>query len=185
MLTHHQRWIEKGFGYIERPDFGDSIYCHKRETPNRADLVPGSKVSFIYESDEKGGKAKEVLIEEAVVEDDSARETGTIKRWNAEKGFGFISRTNGGDDAFVHKRECGGKDLVEGQAVSFIFQEGPKGASAQSVRAEEGASSMEESREMGTIKRWNAEKGFGFIGRANGGDDAFVHKKDCGGSDLV
>lgn len=125
------------------------------------------------------------MIEEAVVEDDSARETGVIKRWNAEKGFGFISCSNRGDDAFVHKKECGGKDLVEGQAVSFLFEEGPKGASAKNVREEEGATAMDEVRETGTIKRWNAEKGFGFIGRANGGDDAFVHKKDCGGRDLV
>ncbi|KAF6231745.1 hypothetical protein HO173_010047 [Letharia columbiana] len=180
-----QRWTEKGFGFISRPDFGDSLFCHNSETPNRAALVPGSKVSFVYESDEKGGKAKQVLIEEAVVENDSAREMGTVKRWNAEKGFGFIGRANGGDDAFVHKKECGGKDLVEGQAVSFVFEEGPKGASAKNVREEEGGTVTEEVREMGTIKRWNAEKGFGFIGRANGGDDAFVHLKECGGKDFV
>ena len=148
-------------------------------------LVPGSNVSFVYEYDEKGGKARKVLIEEPVVEDDSAREMGTIKRWNAEKGFGFVCRANGGDDAFVHKKECGGKDLAEGQAVSFIFEEGPKGASAKNVREEEGGIAMDEARETGTIKRWNAEKGFGFISRANGGDDAFVHKKECGGTDLA
>lgn len=147
--------------------------------------MPGSKVSFVYEYDEKGGKAKEVLIEEAVIEDESAREMGTIKRWNAEKGFGFIGRANGGDDAFVHKKDCGGKDPVQGQAVSFVFEEGPKGASAKNVREEEGGTEIDEVRELGTIKRWNEEKGFGFIGRANGGDDAFVHKKDCGGKDLV
>ena len=184
VLTSHKRWTEKGFGFIERPDFGDSIFCHSRETPNRTALVPGSKVSFVYESDERGGKAKELLIEEAAVEDDSAREMGTVKRWNAEKGFGFITRANGGDDAFAHKKECGGKDLAEGQAVSFVFEEGPKGASAKNVREEEGGMMMEEAREMGKIMKWNAAKGFGFIGRANGGDDAFVHKKECGGKDL-
>ena len=147
--------------------------------------MPGSKVSFVYENDEKGGKAKEVLIEEAAVEDDSGREMGMIKRWNAGKGFGFIGRANGGDDAFVHKKECGGKDLVEGQTVSFVFEEGPKGASAKNVREEEGGVVVEDAREWGEIKGWHAEEGFGFIGRTNGGDDAFVHKKDCGGKDLV
>ena len=188
MLMLHQRWTEKGFGFIERPDFGDSIFCHNRETPNRAALVPGSKVSFVYESDEKGGKAKEVLIEEAVIEDNSAREMGTIKRWNAEKGFGFISRANGGDDAFVHKKECGGKDLVEGQAVSFVFEEGPKGASAKNVREEEGGMAVEvaveedkSERELGKIKSYNEEKGFAFIGRCTGGDDVFGHKREFGG----
>lgn len=188
MLMLHQRWTEKGFGFIERPDFGDSIFCHNRETPNRAALVPGSKVSFVYESDEKGGKAKEVLIEEAVIEDDSAREMGTIKRWNAEKGFGFISRANGGDDAFVHKKECGGKDLVEGQSVSFVFEEGPKGASAKNVREEEGRMAVEVAveedegeRELGKVKSYNEEKGFAFIGRCTGGDDVFGHKREFGG----
>ena len=56
-----------------------SIFCHNRDTPDRACLVPGSKVSFVFEQDEKGGKAREVLIEEAVVEDQSVRETGVIK----------------------------------------------------------------------------------------------------------
>lgn len=188
MLMLHQRWTEKGFGFIERPDFGDSIFCHNRETPNRAALVPGSKVSFVYESDEKGGKAKEVLIEEAVIEDDSAREMGTIKRWNAEKGFGFISRANGGDDAFVHKKECGGKDLGEGQAVSFVFEEGPKGASAKNVREVEGGMAVEVAveedegeRELGKVKSYNEEKGFAFIGRCTGGDDVFGHKREFGG----
>lgn len=188
MLIHRQRWTEKGFGFIERPDFGDSIFCHNRETPARAALVPGSRVSFVYESDEKGGKAKEVLIEEAAVEDDSAREMGTIKKWNAEKGFGFIGRFNGGDDAFVHKKECGGKDLVQGQAVSFVFEEGPKGASAKNIREEEGGTVMQEvveedesERELGKVKSYNEEKGFAFIGRCTGGDDVFGHKREFGG----
>ena len=185
-LTHHQRWTEKGFGFIERPDFGDSIFCHSRETPDRAGLVPGSKVSFVYENDEKGGKAKEVLIEEAAVEDESVREMGTIKRWNAEKGFGFIGRANGGDDAFVHKKDCGGKDLVQGQGVSFVFEDSPKGASAKNVR-EEGEITMEEpveedegEREFGKVKDYNQEKGFTFIGRCAGGDDIFGHKREFG-----
>ena len=185
LLNFLQRWTEKGFGFISRPDFNDSIFCHQRETPDRAGLIAGSKVSFIYESDEKGGKAREVLIEEAVLGDDSVREMGTVKRWNADKGFGFIGRANGGDDAFVHKKDCGGREFAEGQAVSFVFEHGPKGASAKNVREEEGGAVGEEAREMGTIKRWNAEKGFGFIGRLNGGDDAFVHKKECGGKDLA
>lgn len=188
MLIPHQLWTEKGFGFIKRPDFADSIFCHNCETPDRAALVAGTKVSFLYEIDDKGGKAKNVLVEEAVVEDDSAREMGTIKRWNTEKGFGFISRANGGDDAFVHKKDCGAKDLVEGQAVSFVFEEGPKGASAKNVREEEGGTVTEAAieedegdRELGKVKSYNEEKGFAFIGRCTGGDDVFGHKREFGG----
>ena len=131
-----------------------------------------------------------MLVEEAaaVVEDhDPAREKGTVKKWNAEKGFGFIGRVNGGDDAFVHKKECGGKDLVAGQAVSFVFEEGPKGASAKNVREEEGGVVTEETvdedegeRELGKVKSYNKEKGFAFIGRCTGGDDVFGHKREFG-----
>ena len=89
------------------------------------------------------------MIEEAVLGDDSAREMGTIKRWNADKGFGFIGRANGGDDAFVHKKDCGGREFAEGQAVSFVFEQGPKGASAKNVREEEGGGVGEEQGEVG------------------------------------
>ena len=49
---------------------------------DRQALIPGSKVSFIYEADEKGGKAKEVAVEEmanAAVQDEGPREMGTVK----------------------------------------------------------------------------------------------------------
>ena len=72
--------------------------------------------------------------------------------------------------AFVHKKECGGKDLTAGQAVSFVFEEGPKGASAKNVREEEGGAIVadieeepEGDREFGKVKSFNEEKGFAFI----------------------
>ena len=63
--------------------------------------------------------------------------TGTVKFFNAEKGFGFISR-DGGDDVFVHFSNIQGsgyKTLNEGQQVEFDVAPGRKGEEAQNVRA--------------------------------------------------
>ena len=63
--------------------------------------------------------------------------TGTVKFFNAEKGFGFISR-EGGDDVFVHFTAIemdGFKTLTEGQRVEFEVVQGPKGAQAANVVA--------------------------------------------------
>jgi CspA family cold shock protein len=61
---------------------------------------------------------------------------GTVKWFNADKGFGFISQTGGGPDVFVHFSAIGGdgyKTLDEGQAVEFEITQGPKGPQASNV----------------------------------------------------
>jgi len=61
---------------------------------------------------------------------------GTVKFFNTEKGFGFISRADG-DDIFVHFSNITGdgfKNLEEGQTVEFEVGEGRKGPEAQNVR---------------------------------------------------
>lgn len=63
--------------------------------------------------------------------------TGTVKFFNAEKGYGFISRDQG-DDVFVHFSQIQGegyKTLEDGQRVEFDVAPGRKGEEAQNVRA--------------------------------------------------
>jgi cold shock protein len=61
---------------------------------------------------------------------------GTVKWFNASKGFGFISQEEGGADVFVHFSAISGdgyKSLDEGQAVEFEITQGPKGPQASNV----------------------------------------------------
>ena len=63
------------------------------------------------------------------------REQGTVKWFNNDKGYGFISR-NSGDDVFVHHSAIQGsgfKSLNEGDSVEFDVTKGPKGLQAENV----------------------------------------------------
>ena len=65
------------------------------------------------------------------------KEKGTVKWFNASKGFGFIQRQSG-EDVFVHFSSIqseGYKSLNEGQAVEFEVVTGPKGLQASNVSA--------------------------------------------------
>ena len=68
----------------------------------------------------------------------SERVSGTVKRFNDSKGFGFIEQEGGGD-VFVHHSAIqadGFKSLKEGQAVTMEVTQGQKGAQAENVVAD-------------------------------------------------
>ncbi|WP_018649446.1 MULTISPECIES: cold-shock protein [unclassified Thioalkalivibrio] len=65
--------------------------------------------------------------------------TGTVKWFSDEKGFGFITPSDGSKDVFVHHSNIQGsgfKTLAEGQKVSYEVEQGPKGPSATNVMPE-------------------------------------------------
>ena len=67
----------------------------------------------------------------------SVQEAGTVKWFNAQKGFGFITRESGGKDAFVHVsalERSGLSSLAEGQRVVMDIADGRKGPEAVKVR---------------------------------------------------
>lgn len=70
------------------------------------------------------------------------RETGTVKWFDDQKGYGFISR-DGGDDVFVHfssiQDQAGFRSLAEGDQVEFCVEQGQKGPAAVDVRRVMGA----------------------------------------------
>ncbi|AUX68370.1 cold-shock protein [Porphyrobacter sp. HT-58-2] len=114
---------------------------------------------------------------------------GTVKFFNAQKGFGFIQQEGGGEDVFVHisaVERAGLEGLAEGQELQYNLVDRGGKVSAQdlqvvgdviAVAAKPAAPQRELTGERvsGTVKFFNAMKGFGFLVRDDGQPDAFVH----------
>jgi cold shock protein len=86
----------------------------------------------------KGGGPRFRLEEAQIAQQDEeteVKEQGTVKWFNASKGYGFIQRQTG-EDVFVHYSAIqseGYRSLNEGQAVEFEVRKGPKGLQAENV----------------------------------------------------
>lgn len=126
---------------------------------------------------------------------------GTVKFFNAAKGFGFVARDDGGEDVFVHisaVEQAGLQGLASGQPLGFTLVERNGKVSAIDLKIEGEPMPVEEfaprqrddrgapggargrrqltgERTSGTVKFFNTTKGFGFIARDDGQADAFVH----------
>ncbi len=80
--------------------------------------------------------AKTASSQSASVQSDPNRESGTVKWFDSNKGYGFITRSMG-EDIFVHFRSIKGngyRSLYEGQAVEFLVTEGSKGPQAEDIQ---------------------------------------------------
>jgi len=114
---------------------------------------------------------------------------GVVKFFNAQKGFGFIVRDDGGEDVFVHisaVEQAGLSDLADGQPLEFTLVDRGGRISATNLRIEGEPMAVERAaaapqrqltgeKATGVVKFFNAMKGFGFIQRDDGQPDAFVH----------
>ena len=111
--------------------------------------------------------------------------TGTVKWFNATKGYGFIAPEDGTEDVFVHVsavERAGLATLREGQRVDFAARPGRDGRlSAEDLSVitptddDDAPAPHNADLETGTVKWFNTAKGFGFIAPDNGSDDVFVH----------
>jgi CspA family cold shock protein len=123
---------------------------------------------------------------------------GVVKWFSPDKGFGFVELSDGSGDAFLHGSllaQSGINAVQPGETLEVRVGPGHKGPHVTEIisvdnstavpatprrsnfgaTTSNGSSSGVAVEETGTVKWFNAEKGFGFIALANGGKDVFVH----------
>jgi CspA family cold shock protein len=185
-----------GFGaprtYGDRPSFGDRpSYGGGGGGGYRGGGAPSGGGGFRSGGGGGGGGMPPQVVGEA---------KGIVKFFNPQKGFGFIVRDDGGEDVFVHisaVEQAGLADLADGQPLEFTLVDRGGRVSATNLRidgepiavdrgsgggagADAGGSGgpqrqLTGEKATGTVKFFNAMKGFGFIQRDDGQPDAFVH----------
>ena len=151
------KWFspEKGFGFVELSDGSGDAFLHGNVLAQSGinTVQPGETLEVQVGPGHKGPHVTEVLsvdsstavptasrrsnAQTATLDGPSVEETGTVKWFNAEKGYGFIAPNSGGKDVFVHISaldRSGIAALSEGQTVVVDIVEGRKGPEAAKVR---------------------------------------------------
>ena len=153
------KWFksEKGFGFVELSDGTGDAFLHA-SVLGRIGVTavnPGETLEVRVAPGQRGPQVTEVISVDTSTAapprprtgfrppsdrpalEPTSQETGTVKWYNAMKGFGFIVRDDGGKDVFVHAsalQRAGLASLDEGQRVVVDIAEGHKGPEATGIR---------------------------------------------------
>lgn len=198
-------WYEpaKGYGFVTPDGRSDEIFLHSSAIVGGGVVTEGQRVAFLVVEGEKGPQADHLLPLGAQAAQPAADGAdGTVSWYDDVKGFGFVAPDGGGDDVFVHVSALGRglTELAEGARVTYDVVEGDKGPNARNVQlvggsgrpgpdrgrpgADRGRPGSDRGRPApggrvrggeGTVARYDADRGFGFITPDAGGEDLFVH----------
>jgi len=190
-------WYEpaKGYGFVTPDDGRGEIFVHSSAIVTGGVIAEGQRVAFLVVDGEKGPQADHLLplgAQAAPQATDGA--DGTVSWFDDVKGFGFIAPDGGGEDVFVHVKALGGglTELSEGARVTYDVVAGDKGPNARHVQLVRGSGGARAAADRGrpgrpaasggpvrggegTVARYDADRGFGFITPDAGGADLFVH----------
>lgn len=139
----------KGFGFIAHDAGGDDVFVHVRSLAEGLTwLTEGDRVRYEVAQGDKGPQARGVeLVRSAAPEDPPAPAAaprsgstparpgeGVVARYDAERGFGFITPDAGGADLFVHVSVLSGAEpLAPGERVRFAVRQSDRGPQADRV----------------------------------------------------
>lgn len=114
---------------------------------------------------------------------------GTVRWFDAERGFGFLALGDDAEDLFVHASEIVSDDAVkvlrEGQEVEFEIGEGDRGPQARRVRVTGDGTTGAGLGVLGTVSWYEPAKGYGFIAPDDGGPEIFVHSSAVVGGGIL
>jgi cold shock protein len=149
---------DRGFGFVQLADGSGDAFLHVSvvERSGHDSVPPGATLEVRAGPGAKGPQVTEILsVDTSTAQQETPRrgrperpmypapnqavveENGTVKWYNAVKGFGFIGSDRGGKDIFVHAtvlNRAGIADLAEGQRVAVDVVDGRKGPEAASLR---------------------------------------------------
>lgn len=217
-------WMdERGMGFIKPTAGGDDYFVHRSDLCDGQSLIQGSTVSFDPGWDVQKNKPVAKKVSGAVPNLSGApapppggmptppvaagvaagamtagMRDGYVKVWFEEKGFGFITPSDGSADTFVHRSSLQGANaLVQGTAVKYTSEMDhsrgrsiaklcvPAGTTPGLPAAPVAAAPAPGTTKAGSVKVWFEEKGYGFITTDDGSGDIFVHRSSLTDGSLL